>query len=125
MDSPDRAFDDQPILEGAPNEDIARQDKGIPVEGPSVDEIGEGSPSGVAAAPLTPLKPASTVPSRRRPPNQVLLSTYVPLHERIAPPASMFVPDLQGAREIIHHWSPFNQAERPIVHMCDLYPNYF
>ena len=33
--------------------------------------------------------------------------------------------DPEGAREIIHYWSPFNQAESPVAHMCDLYPNYF
>ena len=33
----------------------------------------------------------------------------------------MVAPDLEGAREIIQRWSPFNYAEP----MCDLYPNYF
>ena len=33
--------------------------------------------------------------------------------------------DLEGAQEIIYCWSPFNQAEPPIVHMRDLYLNYF
>ena len=55
----------------------------------------------------------------------MLLSTYVPPHERIAPPTGMVAPDLEGAREIIHRWSPFNQVERPVVHIHDLYPNYF
>ena len=36
----------------------------------------------------------------------------------------MVAPDLEGAREIIPRWSPFNQAEPPIVHIHDLYPNY-
>ena len=100
-------------------------EEGIPAEGPSVDEIGEGSPSRVATTPLTPPRPADFVPSRRRLPDQVLLSTYVPSHERIHPPMGMVAPDLEGAWEIIHCWSPFNQAERLVVHMRDLYPNYF
>ena len=54
-----------------------------------------------------------------------MLSTYVPSHERIHPSMGMVAPNLEGAREIIHRWSPFNQAERPVVHMHDLYPNYF
>ena len=67
MDSPDQASNDQPILEGAPNDDKAPQEGGILVGVPSVDEIGEGSPSGVDAGPLPPLKPTSTVPNKRRP----------------------------------------------------------
>ena len=111
--------------EGAPSNDSAPQEEGIPVGGPSVDEIGEGSPSGVATAPLPPPKSASAVPSRRRLPDQVLLSTYVPPHERIAPPGGTVALDLEGALEIIHRYSSFNQAERPVVHMRNLYPNNF
>ena len=76
--------------------------EGIPTGGPSVDEIGEGSPSGVAAALLPQPKPRNTVLSRRRPHDQVLLSMYVPPHERIALLTGMVAPDLEGAREIIH-----------------------
>ena len=36
----------------------------------------------------------------------------------------MVAPDLEGALEIIHRWSPFNQAESPVAHIRDLYPNY-
>ena len=94
VDSPDRATNDQPILKGTPNEDSVPQEEGIPVGGPSIDEIGEGSPLGVVAAPL---------PSRRRPPDQVLLSTYIPLHGRIPSLTGMVTPGLEGAREIYHH----------------------
>ena len=73
-----------------------------------MDEISEGSPLGVAVAPLPLPKPISTVPGRRRSPDQVLLSTYLPPHERIAPPAGMVALDLQGAWEIFYRWSPFN-----------------
>ena len=34
-------------------------------------------------------------------------------------------PNPEGAQEIIHCWSPFNQAESLDAHICDLYPNYF
>ena len=37
----------------------------------------------------------------------------------------MVAPDPEGDLEIIHRWSPFNQAESPVAHMRDLYPNYF
>ena len=125
MDSPDQATNDQPVLKGTPSGVGAPLDKEIPYGGPNVKEIGEGTPSGVAVAPLPPPGLEDTIYSRRRPPNQVLLSMYVPPYERIHPPTGMVTPDLEGAREIIHHWSPFNQEEPPVAHMRDLYPNYF
>ena len=89
MDSPDQASKDQSVLEGAPSEAGAPMDEGIPIRGPSnIDEIGEGSPSRVAAALIPPPRPTDTISSRRRPPDQVLLSTYVPPRERIPPPPS-------------------------------------
>ena len=113
-------------MEGAPSEAGAPLEKGIPVGRPSnVDEIGEGAPSGVAATLVLPPRPADTESSRKRPPNRVLLSRYVPLQERIHPPMGMVAPDSEGAWEIIHRWSPFNQAEPLVAHMRDLYPNYF
>ena len=98
MDSPDRASNDQSILEGAFNEAGAPLEEGIPAGGPSnVNEIGEEAPSGVA-----------TKTRRKRLPNRVLLSTYVPPPERIHPPTGMVAHDPEGAWEIIQHWSPFN-----------------
>ena len=97
MDSPDRASNHQQALEGAPLEEA------IPIEGPSnVDEIGEEALFGVAVAPMLQIRPEDTEPSRKRLPDMVLLSTYVPPHERIHPPMGMVAPDLEGAREIIH-----------------------
>ena len=55
----------------------------------------------------------------------MLLSTYIPPHERIAPPTGIVTLDLEGAQEIIHRYISFNQAVRPVVHMRNLYPNYF
>ena len=108
MDSPDQASNDQSVLEGAPSKDSAPSEEGIPVGGPSIDEIGEGSPSGVVTAPLPLPKLANSASSKRRPLDQLLLSMYVPPHEKIAPLAGMVALDLEGAREIIHCWSPFN-----------------
>ena len=126
MDSPDPAFNDQPILEGAPSEAGAPLEKGILVCGPSnVDEIGERALSGVVSAPILPPRPVDTESSRKRLLDQVLLSTYILPQERIHPLASMVAPALKGAREIIHRWSPFNQANPQVAHMRDLYPNYF
>ena len=74
---------------------------------------------------MLPPKPVDTEPSRKRLPDRLLLSTYVSPQERIHPSTSMVAPDLEGALEIIHPWSPFNQAESSIAHMRDLYHNYF
>ena len=124
MDSPDQATIDQPVLEGAPSGVGAPLEEGILAGGPSnVDEIGEGSSSGVVAAPLPPPMPVDTVTSRRRPLDQVFLSKYAPPYERIHPLAGMVAPDQEGAQETIHRWSPFNQAEPLVTHMSDLYPN--
>ena len=80
VDSLDRASNDQPILEGAPNEvgtmegapnevDTPLEER-IPTGGPSnVDEIGEETPSRVAATLMLPPKPVDTGPSRKRLPN--------------------------------------------------------
>ena len=125
VNSPDRDTNDQPILEGAPNGVSAPLEEGIPARGPNVDEINERSPSGTVSASIPPPRPADTLSSRRRLPYQMLLSTYIPPYERIHPPTGMVSPDLEGAQEIIHHWSPFNQAEPLVTHMGDLYPNYF
>ena len=70
---------DQPALEGAPNEAGASLEEGFPVEGPpNVDEIGEKAPSGVVAAPMLSPKLADTEPSGKRLSDRLLLSTYVP-----------------------------------------------
>ena len=126
VDSPNRASNDQPVLESAPNEVGAPLEEGIPVGEPSnVNEIGDEAPTGVATAPMLPPKPTNTKPSRKRLHDRVLLSTYVPPQEMMHPLTGMVAPDPKGAREIIHRWSPFNQEESPFAHMHDLYPNYF
>ena len=68
VDSPDRASNDRPVLEGAPSDSGAPLEEGIPTEGSSnVDEIGEGALSRVAAALMLLPKPANTLFSKRRP----------------------------------------------------------
>ena len=79
MDSLDLTSDDQPVLEGAPNKVGAPLEKGIPVGGPSnVDEIGDEAPLRVAAASILSPRLEDTEPSRKRLPDRVLLSIYVP-----------------------------------------------
>ena len=106
MDSLDRATNDQSISEGTISGVGAPLEERIPARGTSnVDEIGEGSSSMVATAPLPPPKLIDIVSSKRRPLNQMLLSTYIPSYERIHPSAGMVAPDLEGAQKIIHRWS--------------------
>ena len=126
VDSPNGATNDQPVLEGTPGGVTTPLEEGVPTRGPSnVDEIREGSPSRVVVTSLPPPRPTDTVPSKRRSLDQVMLSMYIPPYEMIHPPTGMVALDLEGAREIIHRWSPFNQAKPPVAHKHDLYPNYF
>ena len=126
MDSPDRAPNDQLALEGVPNEASASLEEGILIGGPpNVNKIGEKVPSGVTATPVLPPRSTDTEPSIKRLFDQLLLNTYVPSYGRIHPPTGMVAPNLEGALEIIHCWSPFNQVESSVAHMYDLYPNNF
>ena len=103
VDSPDRASNDQPVLEGTPNEAGAPLEKGISIRGPSnVEEIGEEVPLGVVVAPRLLPRPANIKPSRKRLPDRVLMCTYVSPQERVYPPKGMVALDPQGAQEIIH-----------------------
>ena len=78
MDSPNPAFNDQLVLEGAPSEVGAPPDEGILDGGPSnVNRIGERAPLGVATSPILLPKLVDIEFNRKRSPNQVLLSTYV------------------------------------------------
>ena len=55
-------------------------------------------------------------------PDRLLLSSYVPPQEWVHPSLDMVAPMLEGAREIIYRWSPFNKRESSVMHMHDLYP---
>ena len=100
MNSPDPAFIDQPVLESAPSEAGAPLEEGIPTWGPSnVDEIGEVAPSWVDASPILQPRPTDTESSRKRPPDQVLLSMYV-LHRRGSIPQRAWFPLIYRVLEI-------------------------
>ena len=121
MESPDRASHDQPSLAGASLEE------GISVvSSPNVEKVGEGPPLiRVVITLVPPPKPTGTGPSKKQLLNQILLSTYVPPLERVHPLTGMVAPDPKGLLEIVLRWILFNQEESPVVHMRDLYPNYF
>ena len=103
MDSSDCSPNDQPALESVPNEAGASLEEGFPIgEPPNVNKIGEKAPSWVTTAPMLPPRLADTEPSRKRMPDRLLLSTYVPSQEMVHPPTGMATLDLEGALEIIH-----------------------
>ena len=113
-------------MEDTPNEAAATLEKGVPVTGPSdVDEIGEEVPTGVVDATVLSPRSMGAWSSRIRLLDQLLLSTYVLPLERIHHLMGMVTSDLEGVLEIAHHWNPLNQAESTLVHMLDLYSNYF
>ena len=71
------------------------------------------------------LRLSDTASSRKMVHDQLFLSTYIPPQKMIHLQIGMVALNPEGALEIIHCWNPFNQAESPIEHMRDLYPNYF
>ena len=126
VDSPHRASNDQPALGDCLNEASVSLEEEVSVVSPlNVEEVEEGAPSGVVTA-LMPLpKPTGARPNKKGLPDRVLLSTYVPLLERIHPSMGMVAPNPEGVLEIVHRWNPFNQAESPMAHMLNLYSNCF
>ena len=92
---------------------------------PSVEEVGMDAPSGVAYALAPSPKPTSAKPTKKRMPDRVLVSTYVPLLERVHPLTDMAAPNLEDMLKIVHRWSPLNQEESPVTHMHDLYLHCF
>ena len=114
------------------SDEEARKDRAIALEGEvpavnplSVEEVGMCALSRVVISPAPPHKPTRAGLSKKRLPDRVLLSTYVPLLERVHPSANMVTPNLEDVLKIFHRWSPLNQEESPVTRMQDLYPNYF
>ena len=71
---------------------------------------------------LTRLTNAS--PCRLRMLDRLLLSSYVPPHEWVLSLVNIVAPGLEGAREIIDRWNPFNKRESSVMHMRYLYPTF-
>ena len=123
VDSPNRASDAQPVLEGAPKEACAPPDDGIPADGsPGVEGVVAKAPLEVAAAPSFSTRLASAGPRKPRMLDRLLLSSYVTPQEWVHPMVDTVAPSLEGAWEIIDHLSPFNKRESSVTHMLDLYP---
>ena len=92
---------------------------------PSVEEVGMGAPSGVVIAPASPPRPTHAGPSKKKFPDRVIVSMYVPPLERVHPSPNIEAPNLEDVLNIGCHRNPLNQKESSVMCMHDLYPNYF
>ena len=100
---------DQPALGVSVNEANTPLEEGVVVASPpSVEEVGMGAPLRVATAPVPSPKPTGASPSKKRLPDQVLVSMYVPPLEKVHSLTDMVAPDLEDMLKIVHHWNPLN-----------------
>ena len=126
VESLDLASHDQSTLGVCLNETDAPLEDGVPAASPSnVEEVGTGGPLGVIATPAPPPKSTGVGLSKKQMLVWVVVSTYVPSLERVTPLMDTVAPDIEDMLKLTRLWSPFNQEDSPVVHMRDLYPNYF
>ena len=92
---------------------------------PNVEEVRIGAPSGVAIALVSLPRPTNTGPSKKRFPDRVIVSMYVPPLDRVRPYFDMEALNLEDVLKITHRWNPLNQEESLVTRMHDLYPKYF
>ena len=105
---------DQPALGICLNKANMPLDGEVPtVSPPSVEEVGLGAPSGVVIAPTPPPKPTSAGPRKKRLPDRLLVSTYVPPLERVHPSMNMVALDLEDVLKIMLRISGYVYA-RPL-----------
>ena len=80
-------------------------EEGVLTTSPSnVEEVGTGALSGVVTAPAHPPPPKSTgiEPNKKRLPNRVMVSMYVPPLERVHPSTDTVAPDLENVLKIVY-----------------------
>ena len=95
-------------------------EKGVPAARPlSVKEVG------IVTAPAPPPNPIGSEPSKKRLLDWVLVSTYVPPLKRVHLSTDIVAPYVKDVLKIIRRWIPLNQEESSVLHMRDLYSNYF
>ena len=101
MGSPDLASNDQPTLGVCLNEANIPLDGEVLVVSPqNVEEFRMGAPLGVVIAPKSPPKSTGVGPSKKRFPDWVIVSTYVPPLERVHPLLDMEALDLEDVLKI-------------------------
>ena len=102
-ESPDQASNDQLTLGVWPTEANASLDEGVPTTSPrDVEEVGINPLSGVVIAPVPLLKSIGVELSKKRLPDQVLVSTYVPPLEMVHSSTVGEVSDLEDVLKVIH-----------------------
>ena len=114
-------------MDGAPQdaskEAYAQLENGIPDGGSlGVEGAIAEAPLEVATTSSFSTRLTSIGPRRPRMLDWLLLSSYVSPQEWIHPSVYMVALGLEGAREIIDHYSPFNKRESSVMKMHDLYP---
>ena len=131
LDSPQRAFDALPALEGdaqnSSREACASLEDGIPAEEPpSADKVvGEAPSSGTAVSPLLKARLFDLVITdlcRPRGPDKMVLNSCVKSMKWDHPLADTYVPGLDAAQSIIDRWNPFNKRDTSVTNMHELYP---
>ena len=84
-----------------------------------------GAPSRVVTAPAPPPKLIGTEPRKKQLLDWVLVSTYVSPLEQVYLSTDMVAPYVKDVLKIVRYGIPLNQEESSVMHMRDLYPNYF
>ena len=82
-----------------------------------VEEVGMVDPLGVIVAPTPPPKPIDASPSKKRFPDRVIVSTYVPPLERVHPSTDMEAPGLKDVLKIPATRIP-SIKRNPRLHAC-------
>ena len=109
MESLDIASNDQLALGVCLNKANTPLEEGVQaVSPPNVEEVGMGAPSRVVTALAPSPKSIDAGPSKKRLPDQVLVSMYVSPLERVHPLTNMAVLDLEDVLKIVHRWNPLN-----------------
>ena len=62
---------------------------------------------------------------RTRPPDKLILGSYVKPLEWSRPPANTPAPDQEAALLLVRKFNPFDKRDSLVVHMCDVYPHNF
>ena len=91
VESPCLAFDDQsPLGDCSTKANIPLEGEVPAVSPPCVEKVGMGDPSGVIAAPAPSPKLTGAGPTKKRLPDRVIISTYVPPLERVHPSTNIW-----------------------------------
>ena len=103
------------------------EDETLVGERPHVDEafIEASLLEATGVAPPQPRRVRLIVHGAWKPPDRLVLSSYIEPMEWARPTKDALAPDQETAQAFINYWRPFNQRDSFIVHMRDLYTHNF